>query len=379
MPSIETKPGILSNGLYGNEVHSLQQLNEKADIIARPASDNFYIPEQYPVPTETPDLEAQIKTFLSMAAPEAAPRQTLWVFSFGTWDVWNMAALPRKSGENLIDKLIDLLFSQIELLYRKSLNPKSIAFSDFWSNATKTDIARLTRPDAAKRIDERKLESFRVLIPELFDITLAPGWQKRPLPPMPHSRAVQLRNAAYLADLWNSKISSQLKDWKKKAGSKPMGMEDEGVEVAVEIPSSNSLLQYLPAALRSGKGHKNKRDGKEDTIYAPFPRRLGLQSSLAVKVLDAMTEEEMQRSGLKDSKGRGTMPVTGAMRFIDVWTPCVAGQRTVVGVEMNHSSEECDTANDHLFYDSFTLAERATQGLVKEVADGVWNKLFARM
>lgn len=376
VPPVESQPGLTSNSLYGTEIRALEMFNAQANITEKPALDNFYIPEQYPVPTKTPDLEAQVQKFLTMSAPKIPPRETLWVFSFGTWETWNLAALPRETGERLIDASVANIFSQIELLYRKALNPKSPAFSDFWSNVTKEEIQALTHPSAENKPDERRMESFRVVIPQLFDITLAPGWQNRPLPSMPQSRGVQLRNAAYLTKRWNSQVSRLLEDWRKKADAKPEGIEEEGIETAASVPTMTSLLRYLPESLQPKESEKKEDGTDEDIIYAPYPRRLGIQPTLVTNVLDAMTEEEMQRSGLKDSRGRGSMPADGAMRFFDVWTPCIGNTRLIAGMETSDASKPCDAPNDHLFYDEFTFGERAREQLAKQTSLQVLQNLF---
>lgn len=369
-------PGLTSNGLYGNELHMLEQQMNTADLSKSPASDYGFVLEQYPVPVQTPDLEAQIQLFLSLPPPAIATRHTLWVFTFGTWDVWNLAALPRKSGEDLVGSLASHMFSQIELLYRKSLNPASVAFSDFWSNATKEEIDRLADPKAGGRIDERELESFRVVIPELFDITLAPGWQKRPAAPAPHSKAEQMRNAGFLTKQWNSRIKEELESWKAKGRARPAGVEEEGVKETIEVPRTGSILEYLPAALRPQRGQKGEGDKDHDVVYAPYPRRAGVQANSAGAILDAMTEEEMQRSGLRDGKGRGTLSINATMRFVDVWTPCTASTVGVVGVERGPDDEGCSSPHDHLFHDAFTVGQRAIDALAHLMAEQVSKDLF---
>ncbi|PNY25051.1 Uncharacterized protein TCAP_05009 [Tolypocladium capitatum] len=373
VPNGGSRPGLTSNGLYGNELHVLEQ---HVNTSKHPAPDYGFIPEQYPVPMQTPDLEAQIQQFLALPPPTIATRHTLWVFTFGTWDIWNMAALPRKSGEDLVHALASHLFSQIELLYRKSLNPASVAFSDFWFNATKSDIYRLAGPNAADRIDERELESFRVVIPELFDITLTPGWHRRPAPPAPHSKAEQMRNANFLTRRWNSRIKTELESWKAKRRARPEGIEEEGIEETAEFPRRGSILDYLPVTLRQQRVRKSEADKDDEIVYAPYPRRAGVQANSARAILDAMTEEEMQRSGLRDAKGRGTLPINGTMRFIDVWTPCVASTVGVVGVERGPDDEGCSSPDDHLFHDAFTVGQRAIDALTQLTAEQVSKDLF---
>jgi hypothetical protein len=185
-----------------------------------------------------------------------------------------------------------------------------------------------------------------------------------------------MRNAAYLTKRWNSEVTKQIEQWRKKADSKPEGIEDEGIETAVAVPTMTSLLRYLPEALQPKDADNKEGIAGEDVIYAPYPRRLGLQSMFVSNVLDAMTEEEMQRSGLKDSRGRGSMPADGAMRFFDVWTPCIAANRAITGVDTSRTGRECDVPNDHLFYDGFTFGERAKEELAKKTAEQINNQLF---
>ncbi|UKZ73411.1 hypothetical protein TrVFT333_001058 [Trichoderma virens FT-333] len=357
VPPIESQPGLTSNSIYGTEIRALEMFNEQANITEKPALDNFYIPEQYPVPTKTPDLGAQVQRFLTMS-PKIPPRETLWVFTFGTWETWNMASLPRETGERLIDASVADIFTQVELLYRKSLNPKSPAFSDFWSNFTKEEIKALTHPDPANKPDERKMESFRVVIPQLFDITLAPGWQNRPF-------------------LLTRTRGAQMEFWRRKGDSKPEGIEEEGIDTASSIPTMSSLLRYLPESLQPQEKNNTGEAANDDFIYAPYPRRLGFQTTLAKSVLDAMMEEEMQRSGLRDSKGRGSRPANDVMRFLDVWTPCISNARAVTGVSTSQPSQECEVPNDHLFYDEFTFGERAREELAKQTSDQIRQYLFA--
>lgn len=365
----------MSNSIYAKEFYALQNITAKTNIIEKPASDYVYIAEQYPIPSETPDLETQISQFLAMAPPRVPPRETLWVFTFGTWEIWNLAAMPKKSGEDIVDALSVYLFEQIERLYLASLDPHSIAFSDFWSNATNAEIEELTGLDAAEKVDSRKLENFRVVVPKLFDITLAPGWRTRPEPPFPQSLSEQTRKAAALTKRWNEALDMELEAWKELEGSRPKELVDEEDPV-IEVPRTSSLLQYLPASLRPNK--EGVDDQGEPVIYAPYPRRSGYMSNQAGHLLDAMTEEEMQRGGVWDSRGRGFVPKDDRMRFLDVWEPCVTGSVEDLSVDVEETSDECEVPEDHLFHDSFTISERAIQGVVKNVADGVVEELFLR-
>ncbi|RDA86488.1 hypothetical protein CP532_3580 [Ophiocordyceps camponoti-leonardi (nom. inval.)] len=330
VPPAGSSHGLTSNGIYADELNMVHNRMKEMDVVKSPAWNYTFVSEQYPVPTQTPDLEAQVRKFLSRrpagasASSAAVTRyRTLWVFTFGTWDVWNLAALPRESGERAVDALVSHLFSQIELLYGESLHRRSIAYSDF-----EAGVAKLTDPDAGARVDERALDSFRVVIPDLLDVTLTPGWQKRPDPPAPHSKAEQMRNAAFLTAQWNSKVGQELERWVAKGRAR-----SEDKEGDLRKPSQGKLMN------------------------APYPRRTGLRSTPAATILDAMTEQEVQRS-------KEQAAATG---FLDVRKPCVEGDET------------CSTPDSHLFHDAFTVGQRMAEGAARMTAERISRELITSM
>ena len=97
MPEAGARRGLTSNSLYGAELGALEEKMKAVNLTAEPAQDYEFLSQQYPVPDDTPDLDGQISKFLALPPPIRAPRQTLWVFTFGTWDVWSLAAFPRRS------------------------------------------------------------------------------------------------------------------------------------------------------------------------------------------------------------------------------------------------------------------------------------------
>ncbi|KAK7403694.1 hypothetical protein QQX98_010538 [Neonectria punicea] len=384
VPTGDSSHGLASNSIYANELSALHDITVESNITDKPALDYAYIGERYPVPTGTPDLAAQIKAFLDMPPPEAIPHETLWVFTFGTWEIWNLAALPLETAEELIDSMAEHIFTQAEHLYEHSLDPKSVAFSDFWSNATESQVKELTAPDAVKNVDDRKLESFRVLIPKIFDISLTPGWRGRPQPTFPNTMAEQTRNAVWLTRYWNQAMEYAIYDWKQRAAKKPAGIhEDHSVKRRdedsddSEKAQTHSLFDYLPAAMRP-KALNDTEAKAERIIYAPYPYRNGLQVDPAKTILDAMTEEEMHRSDVKDSRGRGTLAANDSMRFLDVWSPCVAPSTADLSVDMDQVKSECSIPHDHLFYDAFTISQRAIVELAKPMLEEVLENLFLR-
>ncbi|KAJ0158412.1 hypothetical protein CTA2_11627, partial [Colletotrichum tanaceti] len=92
-----------------------------------------FLLEQFPLSDAVADLEAQVDGFLARPQPRDLPRDTVWVFTFGTWDVWALASLPREQGRGLVDAAVAALFAQVERVYQASLDAGSPAFSDFWA------------------------------------------------------------------------------------------------------------------------------------------------------------------------------------------------------------------------------------------------------
>lgn len=349
--------------LYKKEVEELQQHTEEADLLKEPAADYSWLAEQFPVPSQAPDLPSQVDTFLSLPLPEEVPRQTLWVFTFGTWDIWRLAALPMDNGLQKVIEIADKLIEYIEILNFKSLDPESVAFSDFWFNATDAEIKELAAANAADKVDTRRLESFRVIVPQLFDISLAPGWQDRPAPLFPHTKGEQMRNAAVLTKMWNQRIEKKLKQWELKGSTKPNVTEnDDGTFSAAPMPYKDD-----------DDKEKRAEHQKRETIYAPYPRRMAFQPKIADDVIDAMTEEGMRRANVQDSLGHGTWPLNDSMRFLDVWKPCMTSAENGEG-----NPSECENPTERLFHDGFTISQRASDEVAKRTADEVIKSMFRK-
>lgn len=336
---------------------------ETVDVYQKPAADLLYLKEQYPTPQDTPDFGQQVQQFMSLEPPEMPPRDTIWVFSFGTWDIWKLAAMPLQSGRAVVDALASHIFDQVEYLYSESLDERSIAYSDFWKRGNNSKAGELVRPDLEVAENKRTKESFRIVIPQLFDISLAPGWQDRPSPPVPHSPAEQVRNSAVLTARWNAQIESQMEAWVKK------DEQDDGFEGAEKAGAARRRAD-APPAVETAVGTDN------GTMARPYPQRLGYHADPARSILDAMTEGDMQRSGVRDSKGRGTLSASAPMVFTEVWTACLeevepADKDEPAGPSM------CKSPDAYLFRDNFTLGQRAIDELAKQTARGVMEHLLS--
>jgi len=49
---------------------------------------------------------------------------------------------------------------------------------------------------------------------------------------------------------------------------------------------------------------------------------------------------------------------------------------TDLAINEKQISPECEIEHDHLFYDSFTISERAMKGVVKAILEDVKEELF---
>ncbi|KAI5456302.1 hypothetical protein BGZ63DRAFT_367257 [Mariannaea sp. PMI_226] len=385
--------GLASNRIYAHELSELRDITEKTDIIEKPALDYDFIGEQYPVPHNVPDFAEQVKQFLAMPPPKPIPRETIWVFTFGSWEIWNLAAMPQDTAEKIITTTAKAIFDQIELLYTAALDAESPAHSDFWSNATDSQIVQLTNPETIKDLDVRTLESFRILIPKLFDITITPGWGTRLPPTFPGSRSEHTRNALRLIRCWNQAMEYRLNDWQAKGARKPAGNDDSDSKEAGQIgPRSRfgpgngrggtwqqqeSLFDWLPASLQP-KALNHTRFNDNSMINASYPYRNGLHIDITESMLDAMTEEDMQRAEVHDSEGHGTLERDDSRRYLNVWTPCVKPSTNDLAVDMDSMTVGCSVPNDHLFHDPFTLSNRAIVSLGPPMYDEVMSKLFVQ-
>ncbi|KAF4342562.1 hypothetical protein FBEOM_3480 [Fusarium beomiforme] len=371
VPKDQPNRGLISNDLYDNGVQHLLNITKHTHVKKKPALDYNYIAKQYPTPDKAPDLASQVKTFLAMPPPDQPPRETLWIFSFGTWEIWNMAAMPRTKSEEIITDMARVILDQAEILYERSLDPNSIAYSDFWTSATETQIRELTAPSALDNVDKRKFESFRIIAPMIFDVSLTPAWQARKAPPAPNSVVEHTRNAAELTKYWNQEVDFAVAEWNERSTKKPQKL------AAQEKPSSKSRRAESVEPVEHSEDSAKKAYEDERIIQAPYPMRNGLVVDLGKAVLNAMTESEMQHAVVVDLRGRGTMPANDTMRFADVWTPCIKADVSDLTIDQDKLTAECQDASNHLFYDSFTISERAMRGTVGTVLQEIKDELFS--
>lgn len=350
VPLPETAPwSVSSNELYARGVEKV--FNETADK-STPGQDYSYLSTYYPPQWKSPDLKDQIDRFLAMPKPRHAPNETLWVFSFGIWDVWSLAALPAPVGKDLVGPMTRDIFKQIERLVEASTDPDSIAWSDLNAvpdsaapgddNEGATDDAaapsqpetREENADGSEPVVEEEVELpteyFRILVPRIIDPSMLPGWRDlRPVLPKVHSKAEQMRNSAELTGFWNDEIVNALSDWVKQEDKQPEQAEKKAsrdVAIGEEIKRVQEEASSASADLASTVVQPD-RAVEIGPVTPIYPVRDGFAYNLADYLLDAMIERQMRNARLKDGVGRGDRPVEEGYR--DVTNACVQQVNTV--------------------------------------------------
>ncbi|KAL0934443.1 uncharacterized protein CTRU02_211242 [Colletotrichum truncatum] len=367
IPQISLPTQALTSHRHYNA--TIDKVTRELDQEKAPGYNYDFILEQFPLAEAIADVTAQVDQFLAQPPPKDVPKETVWVFSFGTWDVWTLATLPRELGQGIIDLAVRELFVQIERVYQASLYTESAAFSDFWAYQNAELIQKLNKADkSGDAVDEREVENFRVIIPELFDISLTPGWHaQRQSPPSPHTKAEQMTNAAHLTDRWNSEIKGRMDEWMRTPDPEPKEGEEKG------------QFGYVPSKRRvASRRRRDAKDSEAPTVTAairvPFPRRVGAQVDSATFVREAIIERQMRQHRLTDSTGRGNRTEDGQVYYAEAWIPCIWA-KTGETPEAPGDYSACEKPGDYLFHSPFTLGERAIQETARVAAAWTRSKL----
>jgi hypothetical protein len=312
-------------------------------------NDYTWIPERYPVPTHLPDLEQQVSTFLETPPPLNPPCETLWIFSYGYWEVWKLAAMPREIAKGVLERQVEQLFLQIERVYNKAKDGTSIAYSSY---CTTPNITGDDKATSRSSILNMPVETFRVLIPSLFDISLTPGFETvRPTPPYPHTKAKEMGNAAYLTEEWENMITSWIGSW-------------------TAIPDLLINETTKDTALIKGD------DGAGWAVYKTNARREAIMQDISNYIKELIVDRQLRDSELVDSNGLGSKPIE--VGFLEVWKPCtsaitktnatsITNEKTLARSQMPGSI--CSLPNEHLFWTEFTLGQRAIAEIGKTAAN----------
>lgn len=348
--------GLTSKRRYEAELQSLKNLSKEANLTDNPAADYQFLTHQYPISLDAHDLEEQVFDYFHTDKANLPPQETVYVFTFGTWDVWNLAAMPLEKGERLVDELTSLIFNQTELLYTQSLDIQSIAHSGYWGASIDPKASKKDKDRAIKEAAQRR--RFNVVVPELFDMSLTPGWQFRDLPQPPHAPSEHMRNSALLTTRWNDRIREQMERW---------------VALGTRAPE-NMPPDFIPAGPPLG------------TVEEPtdlYPRRVAYLAETATRMVEVLTEEDMQQAGESDRTGRGRAPPYQKLRFQNTRMACAARSSLLKKLDYGpHANEatrdRCMRPDNHLFYEPFTFNQRAVDEVGRMVAKGVNKNLFGK-
>ncbi|KAI0485606.1 hypothetical protein F4859DRAFT_528572 [Xylaria cf. heliscus] len=316
--------------------------------------DYSWVKEQYQKPHQ-PDLATQVDSFLSSSQTYRAAAETLWVFNVGYWDVWYLAALPRRLATQVVDSSVRDLFFQIERLYQAAQDRKSVAFSEYSSipkasNATESGNG----DDRAARVP------FRIFLTRVFDISLTPGFATaRPKPPHPHSSASQLRNAAFLTNYWNALLEAAVDDWLTTPDPEYWSTTD-----TIDTQVVKALVNEKPLPLDAPyQKHYHGLDKSEHEGMVTFPYREFASYGIARYLRELMIDHQLRNADLSDHKGMGARPPEEG--FQDITMPCAFARSDDGGVQYGEATGAkgrtvvCAEPDDYLFYTAFTVGQRA--------------------
>lgn len=312
--------------------------------------------------TPLPDLAAQIQSFIALPVPKVQPKQTLFVLSFGFWDIYDFARVQYPFGQNATDTSIDELFEQLDVLY--------LHFAEkLYPNQTQQDVNATEVPE--------KGHQFRIIIPRLFDITLLPGWlSNRPMPIAPSSIAEQQKTAVYLTDRWNQRLENKMGSWINSPPPQP-SVPENAAPPPPPPPSSPVAAEPVNPKPHSDfhepeSNHKLVRDPLliehdpppnpftilKDVFYFDTPRFL----------LDIIVEHSLEDEGISDAAGLGK----GESPFESVYLPCMReaeeGEDTSAFTDIN-GLLVCEEPRDYLFWDAWSLGPVPKESIGKQIAD----------
>ncbi|KAI9644252.1 hypothetical protein NHQ30_007607 [Ciborinia camelliae] len=287
-----------------------------------------------------PDLEAQIKSFIALPQPKHKLKETIFVLSFGTWDIWHYAALEYGKAQRAQDKAVEEMFAQLDNLYahhRETLEATHVV-----------EIPHNESHVVAK-------PQFRVVIPKLFDPTMLPGWMgQRPVPLKPSTVAEHQKNAIALLREWDIKLENSFKPW---FASTPVARTTKVVEHNINQESRSHTKREEAA---------DKTETPEEKIeIIPPPQKDIYYYNLHRFLIEIILEHQLEDEGLSDASGLGTKESP----YISVYEACVreAADADADGVDL-HGLLVCEAPDEYLFWDDFSMGSRAKEKVGREVA-----------
>ncbi len=300
-------------------------------------SKSKYIPLEAEELTLLPDLATQIQSYVALPVPKNEPTETIFVISFGFWDIYDFARLDYPLSQNGTDNSVKELFAQLDILYNHFVTKLSRP-----STSNGADSVNSTTTNDPKI---KPTSKFRVIIPKVFDPTLLPGWVTlRPPPPAPSNVAEQQKNAFYLTERWNTLVENQVAAW--LASPPPAAPGQEVSHDDIRDPTSPSPDNQEPVITK-------------DVFYYDLPKLL----------LDIIIEHQLEDEGLSDASGLGK----GESPFESVYEPCVreAEEEDTDGLVDLSGMLVCKEPEDFLFWDAFNLGGVVKEMIGKEIGEMV--------
>ncbi|KAK8107605.1 uncharacterized protein PG998_009618 [Apiospora kogelbergensis] len=322
---------VTSNVVYDMTLnHTLASRN----VTDGAAYDYSWLSTEYPSPLHLPDLQQQVNSFLANEPATHPTQETLWVFDFGFWDVWRLSAFPQDISFQLVEVLAAVIFQDIDRLYQASLASMPNPSAKHSMKPTRPSESTFHRP-------------FRVIIPRLFDVSLAPGFETaRFRPPPPHTQADELRNAAYLTKHWDSWMDEMTEKW--------LGLN---MPTVIDVTAS------------AGTGFDDDDDESgPGVIQRISSRREVINPNVFKYLLELIADRQLKDSGIEDSRGRGKMPADQSFGHVD--EACLQPNATAAAVAPGIlEMVPCTEAEEYLFWDGFTVGPRAIRTIGARARD----------
>ena len=326
-----------------------------------------------------PDFEAQVQSFLALPESKKKPESTLFVVSFGLWDVYQFAGLDYALGQNVTDRSVNEIFRQLDVLYNHHMESLHLA-----------PLINQTHTPAP----------FQVLFTKVFDPTLLPGWlTQRPLPLKPSTVSEQQKNAVYLTTRWNSNLYPKLVGWRKQLPA-PLAEPESPAEPANETiaklsapdqpknetPTSNPLEARSPPAAKPS----NEPTGPSASELAKergVPAKNVFYFDVSQFLLDIILEHYLEDAGIQDATGLGK----GSSPYDSVDIPCLhsatlssamsSANLAVDGTGFEDEEKEgwkevngkalCEEPGDYLWWSEFEMGMKAKEEVGKRTAEMV--------
>ncbi|KAK6602508.1 hypothetical protein H4I95_06445 [Botrytis cinerea] len=329
-----------------------------------------------------PDLEAQVKSFIALPLPKKKLRETIFVVSFGTWDIWHYASLDYIKAQEAQNKAVAEIFAQLDNLY-----------AHHRENLEATHV--IVKPHNDSHVVAKP--QFRIVIQKLFDPTMLPGWlSQRPIPLKPSSVAENQKNAISLVRDWDNSVENFIKPW--FASTPEATTTSEWAEPAPEEQVSGDAVPETFDQNDQQSQSQGKRESEGDVEAEskpdiPPPQKDIYYYDLNRFLTEIIIEHQLEDEGLSDASGLGTKESP----YISVYDPCVRagddgeskkrgpGEKRKSG-KINKGNEKrgemkdtkslpdingllvCEQPDEYLFWDDFNMGSQAKELVGKEIA-----------